>query len=766
LETHTLHGHLSHRRAVALTSLLSIVALLALATGTAAAKPLPAKDRKFVDAVVAKAMKEERLPGVSVTVSGPKGNYTRAYGVADRATNAPLTVADHVRIASITKTFTATAILLQVAHGKLSLEDPISRWLPTVPNADRITVRDLLAMRSGLYDFTAEPKFLREFTQNPLMKFGPQDVVKIERTHKPVAEPDAETKYTDSNYVLLGLILEAVTGEKVEKVITDQVIKPLGLKHTSFPATAAMPTPFSHGYFAGDEGDEKIRDYTAVNPKVAWTAGAMVSTLGDLRKYARELATGALLPASLQAERVKFGDIPNAKGPSVGYGLGILHVGDWLGHDGAIFGFSTVTMYEPTTGTTIAATANLSSNFSTPTLGIFFQIADRLDAASLASKQAPQAGAARAAASRAKTATKEPTEQLTPVVGNPIASPEPVLTSDGRRQLAYELQLINRSSSTVTVRKLEALAGGRVVQKLAGKALAGQMETYGKGELTATLAPGQGAYVLMDVSLAAKAKVPTELVHRISVTSKPKLPSSIASSYEFAATKVTDREAVVVASPLRGPNWVVGNGCCANFNAHRGTVLPVNGAPHVAERFAIDFVQIDPMGRLFEGSKNPLSNYSYFGDEIHSVAAGKVVGVVDDLPEVEAGSLPPAITAAEAGGNHVVVDIGHGRYAFYAHLQPGSVRVKVGQKVKVGETLGLLGNSGNTDAPHLHFHLMDSPYPLLANGVPYRFANFIVDGEVTNMAEMEDGAVAKVVRHGTGAHHAELPLDNQVISFP
>jgi CubicO group peptidase (beta-lactamase class C family) len=752
----------ARRLAVGLTSLVALVAVLALAAGPAAAKQLPAKDRKFVDGVVTKAMEGERLPGVSVTVSGPQGNYTRAYGVADRATGAPLKVSDHVRIASITKTFTATAVLRQVAAGKLSLEDPISKWLPTVPNADRITVRDLLAMRSGLYDFTAEPKFLKAFTKNPLMKFGPQDVVKIEETHKPVAEPDTETKYTDSNYVLLGLILEAVTGETVEQAITDQVIRPLGLKHTSFPTTAAMPKPFSHGYFAGDEGKSKIRDYTAVNPKIAWTAGAMVSTLGDLRKYARQLATGALLPPSLQAERVKFGEIPNEGGPPVGYGLGILHVGNWLGHDGAIFGFSTVTMYEPKTKTTIAATANLSSNFSTPTLGIFFAIADHFDPTSL--KPAKAAPVAMAGPARPQAAKQ--TEQLTPVVGNPIASPEPVLASNGRRELAYELQLINRSSSTVTVGKLEALAGGKVVQKLAGKGLAAQMQTYGTSEQSATLAPGQGAYVLMDVSLPAGAKVPGELTHRIAVTSKPQLPAAIASSYEFAPTKVTAREAVVVASPLRGPNWIVGNGCCSTFNAHRGTILPVNGAPHVAERFAIDFIQIDPQGRLFEGAKNPLSNYSYFGDEIHSVAAGKVVGVVDGMPDIEAGSLPKSITAAEAGGNHVVVDIGHGRYAFYAHMQPGSVRVKVGQKVTVGQTLGLLGNSGNTDAPHLHFHVMDSPYPLLANGMPYRFKEFTVDGEVTNVGAMEDGAVAKIVPDQNGVHHAELPLDNQVIDFP
>jgi hypothetical protein len=367
----------------------------------------------------------------------------------------------------------------------------------------------------------------------------------------------------------------------------------------------------------------------------------------------------------------------------------------------------------------------------------------------------------------ARASAGSTTERLTPVVGNPFASPEPVLTSDGRDQLAYELQLINRSSAVVTVNKLEALAGGKVVQKLSGKALAGQISTYGTSKQTTTLQPGQGAYVLMDVSLPGKAKVPSELIHRISVTTKPKLPSTIATSYEFAPTKVTNRPAVVLAPPLRGSNWVVGNGCCSDFNAHRGTILPVNGAPHVAERFAIDFVQIGPKGTLFEGgSKNPLTNYPYFGDEVHAAAAGKVVGVVDDLPDIEAGSLPASISAADAGGNHVVVDIGHGRYAFYAHLQPGSVKVKVGQKVVVGQTLGLLGNSGNTDAPHLHFHVMNSPYPLLANGMPYRFSSFTVDGEMTNVAEFQEGAVANVVPREQGARQDELPLANEVIDFP
>lgn len=362
-------------------------------------------------------------------------------------------------------------------------------------------------------------------------------------------------------------------------------------------------------------------------------------------------------------------------------------------------------------------------------------------------------------------ASAAPKEQLTPVVGNPIASPEPVLASNGRRELAYELQLINRTESVVTVKRLQALSGDKVVETLSGRALEAVMAPYGQKAHSIKLKPGQGAFVLMDVSLARKARVPAELTHRISLSMDPK-QKAVATNYELAPTKVTRREAVVLAPPLRGPGWVVANGCCSEFTAHRGTVLPVNGAPHVAERFAIDFVQIDPLGRLFEGPLDQLSSYPYFGDEIHSATAGKVVSVVDNIPNTPAGAFPPAITAERAGGNHVVVSFAGGHYAFYAHLQPGTVRVHVGEKVKVGQVLGLLGNSGNSNAPHLHFHVMDSPHPLASNGMPYRFTNFTVEGKLTNLEGLEAGETAKIAREELGRRKDELPLNDEVIAFP
>ncbi|HZO06051.1 MAG TPA: M23 family metallopeptidase, partial [Solirubrobacterales bacterium] len=184
-----------------------------------------------------------------------------------------------------------------------------------------------------------------------------------------------------------------------------------------------------------------------------------------------------------------------------------------------------------------------------------------------------------------------------------------------------------------------------------------------------------------------------------------------------------------------------------------------------AERFAIDFVQLTPANRLVDGPIDMLTSYPYFGATIYSASKGKVVGVVDGIPETPAGTFPKNIGAAEAGGNHIVVDMGGGRYAFYAHLQPGSAMVKVGQRVQAGQPIGRLGNSGNSDGPHLHFHVMDGPSPLASDGVPYRFTRFSVRGTVTNLVPLTEGAVAAIDPQPTGTRARMLPLDLQIVDF-
>lgn len=371
-----------------LLAVAAALAIFASLAGTAGAKPLSAEGRAFVDGAVAGVMQEDRLPGLMLKITGPAGSYSKAYGVADIATNRPLALNDEVRIASITKSFTATAVLQLVQHGTLSLNDRLADFFKGIPYGRKITLRQILAMRSGVWELTADPAFLKAFTANPLLpSWRPTRILKLLRTHKPQFRPGARTLYTDTNYILLGLIMEKATGMSARGLITRNVIKRLGLKHTYFPVKPGLRSPFSHGYYAGEDNMGELRDYTRVNPNVPWTGGGMVSTVGDLQKWGKALAAGTLLSKRLQRARLHFGEFPNSGGPFAGYGLGILKIGDWIGHDGAIFGFSTATFYEPKSGAQIVVATNLSTNSSTPSVDAFAAIAKHFYPSTLKPKQ-------------------------------------------------------------------------------------------------------------------------------------------------------------------------------------------------------------------------------------------------------------------------------------------------------------------------------------------------------------------------------------------
>ena len=351
-----------------------------------------------------------------------------------------------------------------------------------------------------------------------------------------------------------------------------------------------------------------------------------------------------------------------------------------------------------------------------------------------------------------------------------LHAPEPVRGGDGREHLAYELVVSNQSAfppRAVTVRKVVATARGKAVATLAGAQLKELMEPFGAVDekTRTTIPPGGTAKVLMDVTYPAGGKLPDRLDHELVVSPGP--PGSVElSRFGTAPTAVVKRPAPIVAPPLRGPGWIAINGCCDESTSHRRSLLAIDGALHEGERYAIDFVQMTPAGRITEGSNKVLGNYRFYGDEVLSATAGKVVGVVDRLPDGPIDFELPPRDAGDAGGNHVVVAMGGGRYAFYAHLQPGSVRVEVGQRVRPGDVLGLLGNSGNSNAPHLHFQLMDGPSPLGAEGIPFRFSSFTAAGTLTNFPQFFVlGDRAKLAGAPRGAKHAELPLNLQVVDF-
>lgn len=327
---------------------------------------------------------------------------------------------------------------------------------------------------------------------------------------------------------------------------------------------------------------------------------------------------------------------------------------------------------------------------------------------------------------------------LTPVLADVIAAPVPVPATDGKVHLAYELKLTNVLAHDVNVGRVAVKAGDKVLLSLSGDQLSHWMRVAGNQTPNTKLGPAQTAFVWLDVVIdgptGSTPAVPQELSHFIVVDvtkpSPPLIPGSV--NETVAPVTVSTHEPAVIAPPLDGPRWLDGNSCC-EMTAHRMALNPLNGQLWAAERFAIDYVQLSPDGTAFSGDASRPESYPYFGADIHAVADGAVVTVLDGLPEQVAGRSPTDLPLEQYGGNHIVQDIGDGNYAFYAHLKTGTVKVKPGDQLKSGQVIANLGNTGNSDAPHLHFHVMSTPDPLMSNGLPFVFKSFKLDGRLASL---------------------------------
>jgi len=344
------------------------------------------------------------------------------------------------------------------------------------------------------------------------------------------------------------------------------------------------------------------------------------------------------------------------------------------------------------------------------------------------------------AASPSSAQPAGPPAQATPVLASVIAAPVPVPTTDGKRHLAYEVQLTNVLDGDVTLKSLSVKAGDTDLLTLSGDRLAYWTRALGATQTpTTTLGPGRAGVVWLDVVLDESAPVSTELTHIIVADlAKPMPPLLPATVTENAVAPVTvsTRQPVQISPPLDGPRWLDGNSCC-DMTAHRMALNPLDGNLWAAERFAVDYVQLSADGTIFTGDRSAPRSYPYFGAGIHAVADGPVVAVLDGLPEQVAGQSPTGLPLDQYAGNHVVQDIGDGNFALYAHLQTGSVTVKPGDQLSTGQVIAKLGNSGNTDAPHLHFHVMSSPDPLRSNGLPFTIKDFTLDGRLASMTALD-----------------------------
>ncbi|MFF9282352.1 serine hydrolase domain-containing protein [Streptomyces griseosporeus] len=308
-----------------------------------------------LDATVEDVRRQAGIPGAVVGLWLPgQGSYVRASGVADTVTRAPMRVDSFVRIGSETKTFTATALLQLVDRGRVGLDDPVSRYVRGVPDGDHITLRHLAEMRSGLFPYSSDPDFVRALLSHPEREFTPWEVLAYGFRHPNTFPPGEQFQYSNSNYVLLGLVIEKVTGQRLADVIRRRVLRPARLHRTLFPEGTRFPQPHPRGY-TDQTLSGAVADATDWNPSWAWAAGAMISDLHDLRSWARTVATGTLLSPGTQAQRLRV--LPTGV-PGLGYGLGIFETGGWIGHNGSIPGYETVTVYLPARQATLVVMIN------------------------------------------------------------------------------------------------------------------------------------------------------------------------------------------------------------------------------------------------------------------------------------------------------------------------------------------------------------------------------------------------------------------------
>lgn len=308
-----------------------------------------------LDKAIADVRKQAGIPGVVVGLWMPgKGSYVRATGVADTATREPMAADSYIRIGSETKTFTVTALLELVDDHRVRLDDPISAYVPGVRNGNRITLRHLAEMRSGLFPYTADADFSHDLFSDPQRHFTPQELLAYGMKHRNTFEPGAQFQYSNSNLVLLGLVIEKVSGHRIEDVIHNRVLRPSHLRHTLFPTGPGFPDPHPRGYTNQTLSGE-TEDATDWNPSWAWAAGAMISDLQDLRRWAKIVATGELLSPATQAQRLRT--LPTGI-PGLSYGLGIFETGGWIGHNGSLPGYETVTVYLPSQKATLVIMIN------------------------------------------------------------------------------------------------------------------------------------------------------------------------------------------------------------------------------------------------------------------------------------------------------------------------------------------------------------------------------------------------------------------------
>lgn len=358
-------------------------------SGEEGAATAPAFAEKLRPLIQAK-MDAGITPGIMVYVEVPEqGTWIEGFGVSDLSAKTPMSPDLHHRIGSVTKTLTAQAVLMLADEGKIGLDDTVEKYLPgLVPNGDAITIRQLLNMTSGIFNYNEDDEFNRELDANPLRVWTPAEVIAIAFKHPAYFQPGEGYHYSNTNTELLGLIVERVSGQQLSEFMKKRIFERLGMQNTSMPAPEdnLLPAPHGRGYafasnvgfgeahkkaLAGDSGvmfwppDQPPLDRTNSSVSYAKSSGSVISTVGEMALWAKALGAGSLLQPHTFKEQVTWS--PHGK-----YGLGISQdVGPLLGHSGTIPGYQTFVGYDPASQTTIVVFANNAAETKVPFVEAF-----------------------------------------------------------------------------------------------------------------------------------------------------------------------------------------------------------------------------------------------------------------------------------------------------------------------------------------------------------------------------------------------------------
>lgn len=347
-----------------------------------------------------------------------------------------------------------------------------------------------------------------------------------------------------------------------------------------------------------------------------------------------------------------------------------------------------------------------------------------------------------------------------------VPMPPTPVRAEGSTHLLYELHVTNFGRQELTLERLDVIAPNAVI-----------VRTYADSSLQSILTrtgiqvadrrvigPGLRAVIFIDVAMPDSQPYPKSLVHRLTFSPVSAPDAGVQSVVQGGEVRPASATGAL-GPPVEGSGWIALH-ALSNNSGHRRTIITLDGEARISQRFAIDWSRVADDGQVFHGDPANNANWVPYGADVLAVADGVVVDLQDNIPENNPTSTTRAvpIDLQTVGGNYIVLNIGVGRFVFYAHLKPGSLCVAVGQRVRRGQVIGRIGNSGQADAPHLHIHIMNRASPLASEGLPLIFERFELMGHVQSLQVLTDGTGWRPTAPPE-LRRREMPVENAVVGF-